>query len=278
MGYLIAIAIGLALIGAALAGIFAILEAIAKGAAETKSEFILKLGRKHLGAKAFIPNELAERPEEMEQPRRGYQYSVSRAQPEYPSPLPPKDTDAADFNAYAPSAAIPIPWRPSVFNGAIEQVFKSDFTEPTSTIDIDRITELLNIEFAPPYEPLFASLGSNPSYFASPPKEPPQIASPPPWTPWQPAFAEPFFEPPYYGARLSFLNRFVDIAHRAETDKVRAAIKLRKNLMARCVERNPLWRRKRKPFTSPKQPSNRRITRCSWPTTLRPKKHLLKCS
>lgn len=221
MGSLIAsIVVDLALIGAALAV-----------AAE-------KLGRKHLGVKAFIPEELAEKPKEKESPRRGYRYGIPTEPREYPIPLPPKDTDAADFKAYNPTAAIPPPLRSFVFNGTIERAFQDGFAEPIRTIDIDRVAELLGIEPAPPYDALFASLGSKPSYPVASPDEPPEIPPPPSWTPWRPAFAEPSFAPPYYGPRLAFLNRFVDTAHRDETDKVKAAAALREDLLARCVKRN----------------------------------------
>jgi restriction system protein len=51
-------------------------------------------------------------------------------------------------------------------------------------------------------------------------------------------FAKPSFEPPYYGSRLSFLNRFVDAAYRDEIDKATVASALREDLLARCEKRN----------------------------------------
>lgn len=105
-------------------------------------------------------------------------------------------------------------------------------------IDIDRVTDLLGIELSPPYEHLFASIGTKPCYPIPQPEYPPEIASPPSWTQWHPAFAEPSFTPPHYGPRLSFLNRFVDAVHRDEADKVKFAVALREDLLARCVKRN----------------------------------------
>jgi hypothetical protein len=102
MGYLIAIVAGLALIGAVIGGVLAVFASIAKGAAATKSEFVLWLGRKGLGVRAFIPEELAEKPQEKEQPRRGYRTWTPEPAAEYPEPLPPRDVDAAALRAYAP--------------------------------------------------------------------------------------------------------------------------------------------------------------------------------
>jgi len=237
MGYLIAIVVGLALVGAAIGGVLAVLGAIAKGTVATKNEFVLWLGRKQLGVKAFIPDELAEK--EKEQPsQKNYRYGTPAEQPEHPSPLPPKDTDAAEIKAYKPKAAIPKPARVAVFGGSIESVFSGGFSEPTRSIDIDRVAELLGISSVPPYEHLFSSLGVKPSYPVSQPDKPAPLSPPPSWTPWRPVFAEPTFEPPYYGPRLAFLNRFVDAAYRDETEKVRVASALREVLLARCVKRN----------------------------------------
>ena len=238
MGYLIAIAVGLALIGAVIGGVLVALAAIAKGAADTQNEFVLWLGRKSLGVKAFIPDELAEKPKDKEQPRRGYRSWTPDPAPEYPNPLPPKDTDAADLKAYQPKAAVPKPLRSFTFNGTIETVFQADFPEPSRSIDIDRVGDLLGIESNLPYLPLFASLGTSPSYPIAPPEPPADLAPVPPWTPWQPAFSEPSFTPPYHGPKLAFLNRFVDAAHRNETEMVKAALALREDLLARCVKRN----------------------------------------
>lgn len=238
MGYVLAIAVGLALIGIAIGAVLSVLGAIAKGSVATKNGFILWIGRKHLGVKAYIPEELVEKPKEKNQPRRGYRYEALAERPEYPSPLPPKDTDAADLKAYEPKAAVPRPLRSFVFKGTIEQVFHGGLTDPTRTIVIDSIPELLVIESAPPYEALFTSLGSQLSYPIAPPDEPPEIPAPPTWTPWRPVLAEPSFVPPYYGPRLSFLNSFVDAAYRDETDKVTVASALREDLLARCVKRN----------------------------------------
>lgn len=238
MGYLIAIVVGLALIGAALAGALAVLDGISKGAANTKNEFILWLGRKSLGVKAFIPNELEDKPKEKEQLRRGYRYGTPEPSPEYPHPLPPKDTDAAALKAYAPKAFVPKPVQSVTFDGTIEQVFQAGVVEPTRTIDIDRLGELLAIESGLPYLPLFASLGTGPSYPIALPEPPDELAPVPMWTPWRPVLAEPSFTPPYYGPRLAFLNRFVDAAHRIEAEKVKAAVALREDLLTRCVKRN----------------------------------------
>ena len=238
MGYLIAIAVGLALIGAAIGGVLAALAAIAKGAADTKNEFVLWLGRKSLGVKAFIPHELTEKPKEKEQSRRGYRYGTPEPAPEYPSPLPPKDIDAAWLKAYAPKAAVPKPLRSVAFNGTVELVFQAGLSEPPRSIDIDRVGDLLAIESNPPYLPLFAAMGTRPSYPVEAPEHPPEIAPPPPGAPWRPAFGEPSFTPPYYGSRWAFLNRFVDATHRDETIKVKAALALREDLLARCVKRN----------------------------------------
>jgi restriction system protein len=238
MGYVLAIAVGLALIGIAIGVVLSILGAIAKSSVATKNEFIQWLGRRQLGVKAFIPEELAEKPKEKDQPRRGYRYETPAERPEYPSPLPSKDTDAADLKAYEPKAAVPRPLRSCIFTGTIERVFQRDLTEPTRTIDIDQVPELLGIESVPPYETLFTSLGSQPVYPIGPPDEPPVIPAPPTWTPWRPVFAKPSFEPPYYGSRLSFLNRFVDAAYRDEIDKATVASALREDLLARCEKRN----------------------------------------
>jgi restriction system protein len=238
MGNLIAIAIGLALIGVMIAGALAALEAIAKGAADTKNKFVLWLGRKSRGVKAFVPDELAEKPTEKEQPRRSYRYGTPEPAPEYPSPLPPKDTDAAELKTYAPKAALPKPLRSVTFNGTVERVFQAGLTEPSRSIDIDRVGELLAIESNQSYLPLFASMGKKSSYPVEPPEPPPEIAPPPPWTPWRPVFGEPSFTPPHYGPKLAFLNRFVDAAYRHETRKVEAALALRGELLARCVKRN----------------------------------------
>ena len=238
MGYLIAIVVGLALIGVVIGGVFAVLASIAKGAADTKNEFVLWLGRKSLGVRAFIPDELAETPKEKEQPRRGYRSWTPEPASEYPSPLPPKDTDAADLKAYHPKAEVPKPLRSFTFNGTIERVFQAGLAEPIRSIDIDRVGELLAIESGPPFLPLFASLGASPSFPVAPPEPPAELAPPPPWTPWRPAFAEPSFVPPHYGPKLAFLNRFVDAAHRDEATKVEAAFALREDLVARCVKRN----------------------------------------
>lgn len=238
MSYLIAVAIGLALIGAALSVLVAAFGAIATGAVETKNELILWLGRKRLHVKASIPIELTVVPEEKEQPRRGYRNVTRSEEPEYPSPLPPKDTEAAKLKAYGPNAFVPEPAQSVAFKGTIERVFRAELPEPSRSIDIDRVGALLAIDSNPPYEPLFASIRTRPSYPVKPPKPLPEIAPPPEWTPWQPMFAEPSFVPPYYGRWLAFLNRFVDAAHRDEAKKVKAASALREELLARCVKRN----------------------------------------
>lgn len=234
MGYLIAIAVGLALIGVVISGVLAAISAIAKGAADTKNEFVLWLGRKNLGVKAFIPDELSDK----DQPRRGNRSWKSEPASEYPSPLPPKDTDAANLKDYQPRAEVPKPLRSFTFNGTIEQIFQAGLAEPTRTIDIDRVGDLLAIESGLPYLPLFVSLGTRPSYPVPPPEPPAEITPPPPWKPWQPAFAEPSFLPPHYGPKLAFLNRFVDAVHQGETGKVKAALALREDLLSRCEKRN----------------------------------------
>ena len=238
MNYLIVMVFGLALIGVVIGGVVVVLKAIARDTVAIKNKLVLWLGRKQLGVKALIPEELVRTPVAQEPPRRRYRSGTTAELPVYPRPLPFKDTDAAEFKAYEPKAALPRPLRSVVFNGTIEHVFNSPIEEPSGTIDIDRVTDLLGIGSMPPYEPLFASLGDQPSYPVAPPEEPPMIPPPPTWIPWRPAFTEPSFEPPHYGPRLSFLNRFVDAAYSDETEKVKAAFALREDLLARCVKRN----------------------------------------
>lgn len=239
MGYLLLIVVGIALVGIVLAVAEILLEALAKGAADTKNNFVLWLGRKGLGVKASIPEELvSEMHRENESSRRSYRYGMSEPAPEYPSPLPPKDTDAADLMAYAPRANVPQPLRSVTFSGTVEEVFEAVLAEPICSIDIDRVGELLAIECGAPYLPLFSSLGMRPSYPIAPPEPPAEVAPVRDWTPWRPVFAEPSFTPPYYGPKLAFLNRFVDLAYREETEKVRSAIVLREDLLDRCMKRN----------------------------------------
>ena len=238
MVYLIAILVGLALIGVVIAGAFAFLASIAKGVADTKNEFVLWLGRKGLGAKAVIPKELAEKTAEKEQSHRGYRYGTLESTPEFPSPLPPKDADAAALRAYRPKARIPRPLRSFAFNETIERVFQAGLSEPSRSIDIDRVGDLLAFESKPSYLALFESIGAQPAYPGDPPEPQQDIPPPPQWTPWHPVLGEPSFTPPHYGPKLAFLNRFVDAAYREETRKVQVAMALREDLLARCAKRN----------------------------------------
>ena len=53
---------------------------------------------------------------------------------------------------------------------------------------------------------------------------------------------EPRFDPPYYGALLSFLNRFVDAAHVREKRPVAAAPVPRHRTAQWCFDRHEDWR------------------------------------
>jgi hypothetical protein len=117
-------------------------------------------------------------------------------------------------------------------------VFQTELSEPSQSIDIDRVGELLVLESEPSYLALFVSLGARPDYPGDPPEPQQEIPLPPGWTPWRLACGEPSFNPPYYGPKLAFLNRFVDAAHRDEATKFQAALALREDLLARCMRRN----------------------------------------
>ena len=197
MGYLVALIVALILLGVVFGVLMSIAKAIGEGAAETKNALVLWLGRKRLGATAFIPEGL--------------------------DPLPEKDVDAAKLQQYYPKPeAVKAPER-FVFRAAVEEFFTSALAEPVEAVDINEIDDLLFVENAPTYQDVFSTLGDAPSYPAAPRPAPPKIVRPPAWTPWVREIAEPSFAPPYYGPKFAFLNRFVDAAYSDESNKFKAA-------------------------------------------------------
>lgn len=188
---------------------------IAEAAKTSGNAFVAWLGRKHLQRKAFVPEELEEGSK----------------------PLPKSDPDEAALLGYEPRSVDAPPSRVAEFKGMVDSVLAIQ-PAPEVQIDSDCLPEILAASHLPPYEPLFATLDEEPSYPVPPPRRPADIPKPPSWTPWRPAFKEPSFEPPWYGPKLSFLNRFVEAAYRKETDLVKAALRRRDKLTKSCDARN----------------------------------------
>lgn len=133
-----------------------------------------------------------------------------------------------------------VPARPTKrFEGCID-ILLGPLPEPSSIADIDEVRQLLKISQAPPFESLFASVGSAPSYPAPPPSSPAPVNPPPSWKAWALPLREPIFDAPYYGQRFAFLNLnvYVDSVYAPEIKRVHAAIQRRTGLLAQCEKRN----------------------------------------
>jgi restriction system protein len=187
-------------------GTFAIILAVLKAIADW-------LGRKHLLAQAFIPQELIQ------------------------PPIPQKDLDKKRLLEYHPREATPVAVRVQRFEGRIDELFREP-SRPLEMADIDSVCELLRISPTPEYESWIASAGTSPSYPVPPPPRPVPESPPPTWQPWMPELREPSFKAPYYCSLLAFLNPFVDRVYRAEMERVGTASQKRNALVEQCFKRN----------------------------------------
>lgn len=151
--------------------------------------------------------------------------------------LPKDDPDKAKLIAYKP-------WQPPltrqnahVFKGNSSTVFPEK-CELSSEIEIESLRDILSISDTRPYDPVFAILTSDPSYPEPPPHATAEIEPPPSWMPWHPALEEPSFSPPLWSGWLKFLNNIVIAAHAEETEKVKAALARRNEILDKCERRN----------------------------------------
>jgi restriction system protein len=173
------------------------------------------LGRRRLGVKAFIPQELM----------RGT------------NPLPRIDQDSVALTAYRPEPVCVAMPRATPFRSLTMSVFFEEKL-PSSEIDISCLGEILEMPAAKPYEKAFDVLSTELNYTQKSPIRPPAIRPPPTWTPWRPAFGEPSFAPPLWTGWLSFLNGFVIIAHKTEQQNFDQALARKTELLALCERRN----------------------------------------
>lgn len=153
------------------------------------------------------------------------------------SSLPKTDTDRADFLRFNPIPSKPPEYPSIVFEGMLDRVF-ADFSIPSTQVQIESLSSLLEMSSAPPFEYLFDLISIPRNYPCETPTPPNAIEAPPLWTPWRPDFDEPSFTPPYYTGFLAFLNRFVDYAHRDEVQRLAEALERKQALLQICEKRN----------------------------------------
>ena len=171
------------------------------------------LGRKSLGVKASIPEELQEGK----------------------SPIPEKDPDKVALAAYEPKPVLsrmpaPVPFeRPSPFRSP---------TEPIREIDIDRIREILGMPNFRPYEAAFSILSEDPCYPEALPRKPKDIEPPPSWIPWKPVLGDPRFEPPLWTGWRKIFDKYVLAAHAWEMARTREALERKDEMLEACSKRN----------------------------------------
>jgi restriction system protein len=211
--------IGIVVIGGAVYVVGAILAGLV-GVANSVSEIFSSLvagslGRKRLGIRASIPDEL----------REGA------------SPLPKADPDKAVLSSYKPEPFILRIPAAVVFASPSRSIFP-DQGEPSDEIDIERIAGILSMTSFRPYEPAFAILTEEPTYPEPVQRRPKDIALPLSWTLWRPVLNDPEFSPPRWGGGLSFLNRLVLDAYKDEFSKVAAAKARKEEMLAICEKRN----------------------------------------
>ncbi len=215
MNILAGIVIGLAVIGVVLYGAALALTALAEGVGDGCRSIVELLGRKGRNAKAVVPKELTDAG----------------------NPMPKVDLDKADFLKNPPTPFIIAAPAPTIFNTRIDRL-TAPLAEPTDEIDIGSIGSLLDMTSFITYEPLLSSLLEKHAYPVAAPQKPGSIPPPPIWTPWMPKLGDPSFAPPHYSSWLSFLNGFVDNAHKSEVDKFNNAIARKDEILADCSTRN----------------------------------------
>lgn len=211
--------IGIAVIVGAIYIIGAVLSSLGE-AADSASKGVAaiiegNLGRKRLGLRAAIPEELQE----------GM------------SPLPKHDPEKDEFLTYKPEPHLTqVPNRVEFIPYSLT-VFKEP-REPSAEIDIERIREILVMSSSRPFEPAFSVISESPVYPVPAPKRPKDIEPPPSWTSWKPVLGEPRFELPLWSGWRSIFNRYVVAAYRDEQTKVVNALARRKAILDQCNTRN----------------------------------------
>jgi hypothetical protein len=211
--------VGLFLIAGGFYAIIAVLRGFLK-AVNKVSEVISEqceiwLGRRRLGVKASIPQELM----------CGT------------NPLPRIDQDSVALTAYRPEHICVAKPRATPFSSLKATAFFEEKL-PSSEIDISCLGEILAMPATNPYEKAFDILFEKLNYTQQPPIRPPDIRPPPTWTPWRPTFGEPSFAPPLWTGWLSFLNGFVITAHKTEQLNFDQALARKTELLALCERRN----------------------------------------
>lgn len=196
---LVVLFVAIAVFGYAASVAMKILEGIVYSTGSIGTGIINWLGRHDLGCRATIPDILTA--------------------PFYDRK---PDLEREVMEQYVPKVvALPIP-ETAIFKGTAKKVFGA-LHQPTHTMDIAKLCDIGSMAAEPPFESLWNILKQEVHYPVSPPSKPPDLPSPPLWTPWRAEIPAPVFEPPLYVGSLSFLNRFVYAAHKGEADRVAAA-------------------------------------------------------
>lgn len=174
------------------------------------------IGRKHIRPKVIIPPELE-----------------PNAQA-----LPAQDKEARRLASYDPRAqATKTPTRLLYLRKSDELLSATSFAH-ASSIDVDSLSEVLQLEGSVPYQPLLDILLQEPTYPVPPPSQPAAVDTPPQWVPWKIDVADPRIELPLWEGPLAIFNDLVAEAHRDEVEAVRAAKQRKANCVRQCEERN----------------------------------------
>lgn len=136
----------------------------------------------------------------------------------------------------------PVPWitpKPVIlkFVDGGQAVFQRN-PSLSNQIDIDRVSELLNIGSFRPYEPAFAILNEQHAYPIELPSRPNPIESPPVWNPWSLDIPAPSFSLPLWEGKMSIFNNFVSDTYANETAKYWTAKNRRDDLLKQIEVRN----------------------------------------